>query len=176
MILLVVDVQKGIMNSRLYEFEKVRNNIKQLISCARENDVEVVYVKHDDGPNSGFSKGDISFEIYEEITPLTGEKIFEKNVNSCFNRDTGLVEYLNKLQETHIMIVGLQTDFCIDATVKTGCNMGYDIIIPAYTNSTFDNEYFSAEKTYTFYNNFMWPNRYARCISMDDAISLLKVN
>ena len=36
MILLVVDTQKGCFDERLYEFEKVGDNIKQLISVARE--------------------------------------------------------------------------------------------------------------------------------------------
>ena len=43
MILLVVDTQKGCFDERLYAFETVRNNIKQLITIARENNVEVVY-------------------------------------------------------------------------------------------------------------------------------------
>ena len=46
MILLVVDTQKGCFDERLYAFETVRNNIKQLITIARENNVEVVYVQH----------------------------------------------------------------------------------------------------------------------------------
>ena len=52
MILLVVDTQKGCFDERLYAFETVRNNIKQLITIARENNVEVVYVQHDDGPGT----------------------------------------------------------------------------------------------------------------------------
>ena len=36
MILLVVDTQKGCFDERLYAFETVRKNIKQLITIARE--------------------------------------------------------------------------------------------------------------------------------------------
>ena len=54
MILLVVDTQKGCFDERLYAFDTVRNNIKQLITIARENNVEVAYVQHDDGP--GYAK------------------------------------------------------------------------------------------------------------------------
>lgn len=48
MILLVVDTQKGCFNENLYAFEIVKNNIKKLIAVARENNVEVAYVQHDD--------------------------------------------------------------------------------------------------------------------------------
>ena len=50
MILLVVDTQKGCFDERLYAFDTVRKNIKELISVARENGVEVAYVQHDDVP------------------------------------------------------------------------------------------------------------------------------
>ena len=63
MILLVVDVQKGITNDRLYAYENCIGNITELINTARSNNVEVIYVQHDDGPSSGFSIGDKAFEI-----------------------------------------------------------------------------------------------------------------
>ena len=70
MILLVIDVQKGIMNEKLYAFEKFAKNIALLMDEARKNGIEVVYVRHDDGEGSGFSKGDEAFEIYDDIKPL----------------------------------------------------------------------------------------------------------
>ena len=83
MILLVVDTQKGCFNENLYLFETIKKNIKQLISLARENNVEVVYVQHDDGPGTDLDKSADNYEIYEEFAPRDGEKRFEKNVNSC---------------------------------------------------------------------------------------------
>jgi len=58
MVLLVVDTQKGIVDERLYAFEKFVSNIRKLIRTAREQGIEVVYVQHDDGPGTGFSIGD----------------------------------------------------------------------------------------------------------------------
>ena len=49
MVLLVVDTQKGCFNENLYSFETVKKNIKNLIAAARENNIEVMYVQHDDG-------------------------------------------------------------------------------------------------------------------------------
>ena len=64
MVLLVVDTQKGIVDERLYAFEKFVSNIRKLIRTAREQGIEVVYVQHDDGPGTGFSIGDDEFEVY----------------------------------------------------------------------------------------------------------------
>lgn len=48
------------------------------------------------------------------------------------------------------------------------------MIVPANTNSTFDNQYMSADQTYKYYNEFMWNKRYAECISFERTIELME--
>lgn len=43
MVLLVIDVQKGITDDRLYNFNGFINNLKLLTGKAREQGVEVIY-------------------------------------------------------------------------------------------------------------------------------------
>ena len=144
-----------------------------LIEKARENNVEVIYVRHDDGEGQALTRGTDGFEIYEEIAPMSVEQIFDKFVNSSFN-GTGLLEYLRGKGEKEIIVVGLQTEYCIDATVKCGFEHGFRVIVPKYSNSTFDNEFMSAEQSYRYYNEFMWKNRYAECISVEEVISMME--
>ena len=174
MILLVVDTQKGCFNENLYLFETIKKNIKQLITLARENNVEVVYVQHDDGPGTDLDKSADNYEIYEEFAPRDGEKRFEKNVNSAFHPMTGLTEYLQSKGEKDIIAIGVSTDYCMDATVKSGFEKGFNIIIPEYTNSTYDNPYFDKEAAYHYFNDFMWNKRYAKVISFEQAIQMLQ--
>ena len=92
--------------------------------------------------------------------------------------DTALKNPLNKgilreKEKSTIIIVGLQTDYCIDATIKAGFEHGFKMIVPSNTNSTFDNKYMSAEQTYSYYNEFMWNRRYAECISFEKALELM---
>jgi len=172
MVLLVVDIQKGITDDRLYAFDSFIENVKRLIDTARKNNTEVIYVQHDDGPDTGFSVGDLDFEIADQVTPLENEKVFIKDVNSCFGNNE-FAEYLESIGEKELMVIGLQTNFCIDATVKSAFDRGYKIIVPAGANSTFDNEYMDAETTYRYYNEMMWPNRFAECVSMEKAVKRL---
>ena len=51
---------------------------------------------------------------------------------------------------------------------------GLHMIVPAYANSTQDNEYMTREQAYHYYNEFLWPERYADCVPMDRALELLK--
>lgn len=172
MVLLVVDTQKAITNSKLYQFDLLESRISKLINIARNNGIEVIFVRHDDGVGCELTKGNDGFEIYEGFLPAENEIIFDKSVNSSFN-GTGLLEYLREKRENTVIIVGLQTDYCIDATIKAGFEHGFKMIVPENTNSTFDNQYMTAEQTYRYYNEFMWKKRFAECIPFEKALELM---
>ncbi len=174
MVLLVIDVQQGITDERLYGFQQFKENLKSLIDASRKSGVEVVYVRHDDGPGSGFSMGDADFEIYDGIAPESGEKIFDKKVNSAFHESTGLDLYLKSRNVKRVIAVGLQTDYCIDATVKSGFEKGYEMIVPQYCNSTRSNPYMDAQTAYEFYNLNMWPERYATCPTVSETLEMIR--
>ncbi len=72
-----------------------------------------------------------------------------------------------------IILTGLQTEYCIDATLKSAFDNGYSVIIPEQTNTTFDNEYLSGEKLYEFYNYKIWNNRFAKVLSVDEVSKIL---
>ena len=147
MVLLVVDTQKLITNSDLYNFNAFENAVKTLIAAAREYNIEVIYVRHDDGVGAELTKGIPGFEIYEGLR--------EKNIQT-------------------VAVVGLQTDYCIDATIKCGFEHGFKMIVPENANSTFDNAFMTGEQSYKYYNDFMWKGRYAECISVEETIERMK--
>ena len=171
-VLLVVDVQNALIKKHPYNEQKVIHNIKKLILAARGTNKEVIYVRHDDGKGTEFEKGTDSWQIYEDISPNSSEYIVEKKYNSAFHK-TGLREYLGSKEIDTIILVGLQTEYCMDATLKSAFDYEYKIIIPEETNTTFDNEYLSGEKLYKFYNYKIWNKRFADVLSMDDVIKTL---
>ena len=173
MVLLVIDTQKLITNEKLYKFDVFVSNIKKIIHEARKNNIEVIYVRHDDGAGNELTKGNEGFEIYEEFQPAHNERIFDKKFNSAF-KGTGLLKYLSDKGEKDVIIVGLETDYCIDATIKCGFEHGFNIIVPAYSNTTINNKFMTADKSYQYYNEFMWNGRYAECISLDETIKRMK--
>ena len=126
------------------------------------------------GPAPAFSIGDDEFEVYSGFAPLLTEKRFVKTVCSAFKKESGLLEYLTEKGEKDVMVCGIMTDFCINATVEAGFEHGLHMIVPAYANSTQDNEYMTGEQSYRYYNEFLWPDRYADCVPMDKALELLK--
>ncbi len=79
MVLLIVDAQKLITNERLYKFNEFVVNVENLIDTARKNNIEVIYVRHDDGVENELTKGKNGFEIYEKFKPCNGEKYLIKS-------------------------------------------------------------------------------------------------
>ena len=132
--------------------------------------MKVLYVQHDDGPGTGFSIGDDEFEVYSEFQPTPAEKRF---VKTACRKESGLLEYLTAKGEKDAVVCGIMTDFCINATVEAGFEHGLHMIVPAYANSTQDNAHMTGEQSYHYYNEFLWPERYADCVSMDRALELL---
>ena len=171
--LIVIDMQKELLVEELYNVDKVIANVARLIAAAREYGIEVIYVQHDAGEGSGFSVGDEGFEIADAVAPKPGEKVFVKTINSAFgNKD--FAAYLEASKEEDLMIVGLQTNFCIDATVKSAFERGYYAAVPEGAHSTFDNPYMTGETTCAYYFHEVWPGLFADCVSMDDALEMLK--
>ena len=84
MILLVIDMQKGLVDEDLYAFDTFIDRTVRLVDCARKKSVEVIFVQHDAGPGSGMSVEDDAFGIVDQLVPKDGEKVFVKTINSCF--------------------------------------------------------------------------------------------
>jgi nicotinamidase-related amidase len=79
---------------------------------------------------------------------------------------------MKKQKDRRLMIIGLQTNYCIDATVKSAFERGYEVIIPEGTNSTFDNDYMNGETTVRYYNEDVWENL-ADVVPFEEALEIL---
>lgn len=174
-VLMVVDMQNALIKKHPYNEQKVIENVNKLILTARGNKKDVLYVRHNDGKGTELEQGTDGWQIYDDIAPNSSEVVVEKEYNSAFHK-TGLKEHLESKEIDTIILVGLQTEYCIDATLKSAFDYGYKIIIPKETNTTLDNEYLSGEKLFEFYNYKIWNKRFANVLSMEDVIKVLLDN
>ena len=170
MTLLVIDMQKGLVDGDLYAYESFMDRTVRLVRAARKSGVEVVFVQHDAGPGSGLTVGEEDFEIVDEVRPEPGEKVFIKKINSCFGNPE-FRQYMEQLEDKRVMIIGLQTNYCIDATVKSAFERGFDVIIPEGTNSTFDNNYMTGETTVRYYNEDVW-EELVDAVTLEEALDM----
>ena len=169
--LLIVDVQEALVNGNPFNKETTINNIELLIKECRANNVEVIYVRHDGGTGDELEQGTKGWQIYNQIAPIDGEKIIEKRHCSSF-RNTELQSYLNEKNIETIILVGMQTEYCIDTTCKVAFEHGFNVIIPEESNTTLDNESMSGKDIYEYYNFKIWNNRFATVKKLQDVIKL----
>ncbi|MBU3132607.1 cysteine hydrolase [Clostridium gasigenes] len=173
--LLVVDVQNALVLGEPYNREAVISNIKKLVEISRENEVEVIYIQHSDEIAGELEPNCDGWQIYKEVGPISGEKIITKNYNSAF-KDTTLKEYLDNKGINKLIITGMQTEYCIDTTVKVAFEYGFKLVIPENTNTTFNNGNMLAKDLYEYYNFNIFKNRFAIIESVDNTIERLIKN
>lgn len=157
---MIVDMQKGLVDRHPYKVEGVVETIQKVAEQCRNHGIEIVYVQHRDEQDQNMKPGTPGFEIIDELVPQKGEKIFEKQYNSAFFK-TGLKQYLIEQGIENIIIMGMQTEFCMDATVKAAFEHGFHVFVPENSNTTFDNEYLPAIQTIDYYQYKIWNQRYA---------------
>ena len=168
--LLVVEIQTALINFHPYKEAEFLANIRKLIETARQNSIEVIYVRHDGGDGTPLAFGTEGWQIYSEIAPIDGEKIFDKKFSSSF-RNTGLKSYFDEKGITDFVLVGMQTDYCIDTTCQVAFEFGYNVTIPACATTTFDNSLATAEKLVEYFEQQLWDKRFAAVVPVEEVIS-----
>lgn len=166
-VLLVVDVQEGLMEDHPTNEENFIKNVKDLIKLWRNQNKEIIFVQHQDKedlvPNSN------RWQIYHELHIQSEDKMIDKKFNSAFLH-TDLDAYLKSKHIHTIVLVGMQTEFCVDATCKSAFEHGYSIHIPEGCVTTFDNSYMSGEQTNTYYYEKIWNGRFANICKLKNLL------
>ena len=168
-VLLIVDVQKVLLEKIPYNKENFLSNLKTLLSLARQNAIEPIYIQHADEVGGELEYGTKGWEFSDEIAPIKEDVIISKKKNSAF-KGTALHACLQEKGVTTLILAGMQTEYCIDATCKSAFDLDYFVIIPRGCTTTFDNDYFSGQKIIQYYENKIWHKRYAQVISIEEAI------
>ncbi|MGL5649855.1 MAG: isochorismatase family protein, partial [Clostridium sp.] len=108
--MLIIDVQNLLVDNKPFDIEIVLENIKSLVSKCRENNVEVIYVQHEDLEEDGELKiGSYEWGIHKSVESKENETVISKNFNSSFRR-TKLKEYLDKQGINTLIITGMLTE------------------------------------------------------------------
>jgi nicotinamidase-related amidase len=138
--LLVIDVQNALVLSKkpeLYARDTVTANIAEVIRKARLQNVLVIYIRHESKAGGSLAYGSEGWKIYDGVAPEKGDIMVGKSTPDAF-KETTLREELEEHGIDSLIIVGLQTDFCINATVKRAVALDYDTTVISDAHSTFD--------------------------------------
>lgn len=169
--LITVDVQNALLDLKPYNQDVMITAIQTLLKLARQQQHEVIFLRHqsDNEPLQPNSQG---WQISDLVKPLANEKIINKRFNSAF-RQTSLKDYLDKKQIDTLIITGMQTEFCIESTVRVAFEYGYNVIVPSEANSTFDSGKWTAEQLHQHHNFDIIKDRFAKMLTVKEIESLL---
>jgi len=109
-----------------------------LLAAWRAASRPIIHVRHDSvQPGSSLAPGAPGNAFRPGFDPLPGEALVTKSVNSAFI-GTDLDLSLKRLGERHVVTFGISTDMCVSTTVRTGANMGWDMILVPDASDCFE--------------------------------------
>lgn len=129
--LIIVDIQKDYFpngNMELSDPEAAADNAAKVLNWFRKNNPEnIFHVQHiASDPAMGFFIPDTEgVEIHETVQPLETETIVIKQFANSFLQ-TDLAEQLAKHDISKLVVVGMMTHMCIDATVRAAVDLGFE--------------------------------------------------
>jgi nicotinamidase-related amidase len=127
--LLIVDIQNDYFPGGRMELEgsePASRCAAQLLSAFRDRRLPVIHTQHlSVRPNATFFvPGTEGVAIHSSVTPLEHETLIQKHFPNSF-RDTRLLDHLRQAGVQELVIVGMMTHMCIDATTRAAADAGF---------------------------------------------------
>jgi len=131
--LIIIDIQNDYFENGTMELVgslEASENAKLVLSKFREESLPIIHIQHlSIAPESTFflpeTRGQ---EIHENVKPIEGEKIITKYYPNSF-RETELLDYLKSKKTTQLVILGMMTHMCVDATVRAAKDFGFECTV-----------------------------------------------
>src|SRR3954454_13377000 len=127
--LLIIDIQRDYFPGGAYplvEPEAAAVSARRVLESFRAEGDPVIHMKHVwDAPDAAFMRpGTEGVEIRPEVEPAEGERVLEKASPNSFI-DTELEAELRKLGSEDLVVAGMMSSMCVDATVRAAADLGF---------------------------------------------------
>ena len=151
--LLVIDAQVGLLDDA-YRRDDVLANIADLITRARTSDTPVIYVQHDGEADGRLAVGAPGWHIHRALAPHEGDLVIRKRSSDSFY-GTSLQQDLDARGITHLIVVGMKTEMCVDTTSRVAVSRGYDVTLVADAHTTTDTDTLPAAQMIAYHNEIL---------------------
>ena len=177
--LLIIDIQKDYFEGGKYPLVnplEAAKNAYLLLQCFREHDGHHVHIQHISlEPDAGFFvKGDSGSDIHDSVSHFEGEPIVYKHEPNSF-LNTNLLDLLKEWGIERVVVTGMMTHMCVDATARAAADFGFQVLIAGDACATRDLKYgettIPAEQVHkAFLAALTW---YGKVMKSDEIIALL---
>lgn len=127
--LLVIDVQNDYFPGGRMEVPgstASAHRVAELLGAARDARWPVIHLQHlATRPGAAFFlPGTPGAEIHELARPITGEPVLQKHFPNGF-RDTALLDELRRVEAERLIVCGMMTQMCVDATTRAAFDLSF---------------------------------------------------
>jgi len=131
--LLVIDIQKDYFPGGKYPLVNTLEAAQKaymILQCFREHGGRHVHIQHISlKPDAAFFiKGDSGSDIHDSVAHFEGEPIVYKHEPNSF-LNTNLLDLLKSWEVERVVITGMMTHMCVDATARAASDLGFQVII-----------------------------------------------
>ncbi len=133
--LLIIDLQNDYFPGGKMELEGAEDAAARAgaaMKAFRAKGLPVIHVRHlSVRPGAAFFvPGTEGANIHSSVRPREGESVVEKNFPNSF-RETGLKGLLEKQGVRNLVVAGMMTHMCVDATVRQAADYGFRVTLLA---------------------------------------------
>jgi nicotinamidase-related amidase len=125
--LVIIDIQNFYFEGGLLPLTgsvEAAGQARKVLERFRELHLPIVHVRH---LPKNTAEGE-QYQIRAEVKPLAGEKVIIKHYANSF-RETDLLDWLRQHAIKRLVIVGMQTQMCVEATARAAADLGFDVTV-----------------------------------------------
>ncbi|MBC7879428.1 MAG: cysteine hydrolase [Anaerolineales bacterium] len=143
--LLVIDIQKDYFSGGRYPLVEplaAAQKAYMLLQCFREHGGHHVHIQHIslEPDATFFIKGDEGSDIHDSAAHFEGEPIVYKHEPNSF-LNTNLLELLKSWEVERVVITGMMSHMCVDATARAASDFGFKLVVAEDACATRDLEF-----------------------------------
>ena len=131
--LLLIDIQNDYFPGGKMELEgpvEAAKKANELLQCFRDHAMPTVHIQHISlKPDATFFiPGERGTDINDLTAHYEGEPLVQKHYPNSF-RETDLLDLLKKWKIERVIITGMMTHMCVDATARAAADLGFQVMV-----------------------------------------------
>jgi nicotinamidase-related amidase len=131
--LLLIDIQNDYFPGGKMELEgplEAAKKANELLQCFRDHGMPTVHIQHvSRKPDATFFiPGERGTDINDLTAHYEGEPLVQKHYPNSF-RETNLLDLLREWEIERVIITGMMTHMCVDATARAAADLGFKVMV-----------------------------------------------
>jgi nicotinamidase-related amidase len=151
--LLIIDAQVNMFapENPVYASQMLLKTLGSLIGRARSANIPIIYVQNNGGPDDPDQPGTSGWLIHPALAPCEGDVVIQKGTPDAFYH-TSLQEELIRRSIKQVVLLGMQTEYCIDTTCRHAFALDYQVTLVKDGHSTYDTKRLPAVEVIAHHN------------------------